>query len=147
VAVIPLHPEPAPPTWLQRIPLAGIAGALITVGIFVLAGRSHFTGFECRNRPLADVASPDGRLRAVSFVRDCGDRAPRSSQLSVLPAGEKLSAEQGNVFVAELEGGDERIEARWAANDVLEIRTGKIRKAYRADRGKVWLKIRYGRLS
>jgi hypothetical protein len=130
--------------WLQRIPIAGVVGALVTVGIFVLAGRSTFTGFTCRNRPLADVASPDGRLRAVSFIRDCGPRAPRSSQLSVLPAGEAIGEEQGNVFVAELEK-DVQIEARWAANDVLEIRTSRIVKAYRADRGKVWLKIRYGR--
>jgi hypothetical protein len=130
--------------WTQRLPIAGIVGALVTVGIFVLAGRSTFTGFTCRNRALAEVASPDGRLRAVTFIRDCGPRAPRSSQLSVLPAGEAIGDEQGNVFVAELEK-DDQIQARWAANDVLEIRTSRIIKAYRADRGKVWLKIRYGR--
>jgi hypothetical protein len=113
--------------------------------VVALAANSRMSGFACRNFPLAEVVSPDGRLRAVSFVRDCGRRAPRSTQLSLLAPGAALGSSYGNIFVAELERQNE-IEMRWSAADVLEIRTGVIRRAYRADPGQGRIRVRYGRL-
>jgi hypothetical protein len=127
-----------------RPPIAAIAATLVTLIVFGLAARSRVSGFECRNLPLAEAVVPDGSRRAVTFVRDCGRRAPRSTQLSILGRTEPL-AEHGNVFVAELERSAQ-IEMRWAADDVLEVRTGKIRRAYRADPGIGRIRIRYGRL-
>ncbi len=128
------------------IPITFVIATVLTLGVFWLAANSRVTGFQCRNFPLAEVVSPDGALRAVSFVRDCGRRAPRSTQLSLLVPGEVLGSSYGNIFVAELERQNE-IQMRWSAADVLEVRTGVIRRAYRADPGKGPIRVLYGRLS
>ena len=122
-----------------------MAATVLTLGVVWLAANSRVNGFQCRNFPLADAVSPDGRLRAVSFVRDCGRRAPRSTQLSLLPPGQVLGHSYGNIFVAELERQNE-IQMSWSAADVLEIRTGAIRRAYRADPGQGPIRVLYGRL-
>jgi hypothetical protein len=127
-----------------RPPIAAIAATLVTLVVFGLAARSRVSGFQCHNLPLAEAVAPDGSRRAVTFVRDCGRRAPRSTQLSILGANEPLG-EHGNVFVAELERSAQ-IEMRWAVDGALEVRTGKIRRAYRADPGVGRTRIRYGRL-
>jgi hypothetical protein len=128
-----------------RIPISAIAGTIVTLGLFGLAARSHLNSFQCRNVPLAEALSPDGSLRAVSFVRDCGRQAPRSTQLALIGAKEELGNRFGNVFVAELERyGD--LQMQWSSPDALEIRIGPLRRAYRADPGLGRIRIRYGRL-
>ena len=115
------------------------------LAVFGLAARSGVKGFRCRNFPLAEAVALEGGVRAVSFVRDCGRRTPRSTQLSLLAPGEALGNSYGNIFVAELERQAE-IEMRWASPEVLEIRIGAVRRAYRADPGKGRIRVLYGRL-
>ena len=119
---------------------------ILTLAVFGLAARSGVKGFECRNFPIAEAVAPDGSQRAASFVRDCGRRTPRSTQLSLLAPGEVLGNSYGNIFVAELERENE-IEMRWNGPDVLEIRIGTVRRAYRADPGKARVRVLYGLLS
>ncbi len=140
--------EPDRPSRLRLpfgIPLAPVVATVLTLGVVALAANSRMSGFQCRNYPLAEVVAPDGGLRAVSFVRDCGRRAPRSTQLSLLAPGQALGHSPGNIFVAELERQNE-IQMRWSAPDVLEVRTGAVRRAYRADPGQGRVRVLYGRL-
>jgi hypothetical protein len=122
-----------------------VAATLLTLAVFGLLARSEVKGFKCRNFPIAEAVSPDGAQRGVSFVRDCGRRTPRSTQVSLLAPREVLGNQYGNIFVAELERQNE-IELRWSAPDVFEIRVGTIRRAYRADPGKGRTRVLYGRL-
>jgi hypothetical protein len=129
-----------------RIAMALGACAIIAGVVAALSGRGPVAKFTCRNAPLADVAAPDGSRRAVSFVRDCGRRVPRSTQVSLLGPAEPLGNDRlGNVFVAELERPG-AIEVRWAAPDELEIRLGEVKRAYRADPGTGATRVRYGLL-
>ena len=127
------------------IPIAPVAATVLTLAVFGLAARSKVSGFRCRNFPLAEAVAPDGRQRAVSFVRDCGRRTPRSTQLSLLRPDEPLGNRYGNVFVAELEP-EAALEMRWSAPDVLEVRIGQVRRAYRTDPAVGRTRIRYGLL-
>ena len=129
-----------------RIAIAAVACSVLLLVLFALSARGPVAQFACTNAPLGEAVAPDGSRRAVWFVRDCGRRVPRSTQLSVLPLAEALGRGQlGNVFVAELEAPGQ-IEVRWAAADVLEIRVGPIRRAYRADPGIGPTRVLYGRL-
>ena len=87
-------------------------------------------GGNCRNEQLANLASPDGRHRAVVFQRDCGATTGSSTQVSVLSAGATLPDSAGNVFRADRNhgrapagrGGGPRVIARWITPDTLEVR-------------------------
>ena len=54
----------------------------------------------CENTGVQRLTSPDGELDVVAFERDCGATTDRSYHVSVLPAGDSLSDEGGNTFVA-----------------------------------------------
>jgi hypothetical protein len=53
----------------------------------------------CGNDNIEEFPSPDGRMKAVRFRRDCGATTGYSTHVSLLPAGSKLGNEAGNVFV------------------------------------------------
>jgi len=82
----------------------------------------------CGNQVLQQVASPDGRFKAVIFERDCGATSGYSTQVSVLPSGTKLPNESGNVFViddsdgsARLGSSGLRVWAKWLGARHLKI--------------------------
>jgi len=55
----------------------------------------------CGNREVVRVPSPDGTLEAVLFQRDCGATTDFSTQVSIVPTGERLADQGGNAFVAD----------------------------------------------
>src|SRR5689334_1844736 len=55
----------------------------------------------CGNREVERVPSPDGTLEAVLFQRDCGATTDFSTQVSIVPTGERLADQGGNAFVAD----------------------------------------------
>lgn len=83
----------------------------------------------CGNTPISEVISPGGMAKAVVFVRSCGATTDFSTHVSVLPAGQKLSNEGGNVFVADSDHGRAPtgpkgqldVRLRWTAENHLTI--------------------------
>jgi hypothetical protein len=76
----------------------------------------------CRNELKREIPSPDNRLKAVIFERDCGATVPPSTQISLLKTGENLSdGETGNVFISN-RGFDEQEAADGAKRANTEIR-------------------------
>ena len=89
-------------------------------------------GDPCRNRLLASVPSPDGRVKAVVFERDCGATTAVSTHVSILRSTDEVPerpgapwpAEVGNVFVAEKgalrpagwRGGGPWVQVVWATS-------------------------------
>ncbi|HEX8235416.1 MAG TPA: hypothetical protein VF600_05625 [Abditibacteriaceae bacterium] len=53
----------------------------------------------CSNSIISQVASPDGQQKAVVFDRDCGATTGFSTQVSILPVGDALPNDGGNLFV------------------------------------------------
>jgi len=84
---------------------------------------------DCANRAVGTVASPDARLTAIIFERDCGATTGASTQISVLPSGQPAVG-GGNVFIADTdhgaapagEGGGPAVRVRWVGRDTLEVR-------------------------
>jgi len=56
---------------------------------------------DCSNQIRREIASPNGKMKAVVFQRDCGATVGFNTQVSVLPSGSKLPNDGGNVFVAD----------------------------------------------
>lgn len=98
--------------WERFVPLAFCAVVLLT------AGCDNFAAL-CANEITQTIASPDGKVKAVIFTRDCGATTGFSTQVFVLPAGNSLPNESGNAF-AEREGS--KVDVAWTTNRELRIR-------------------------
>lgn len=72
----------------------------------------------CGNDNLVEVVSPDGRLKAVTFRRDCGATTGYSTQLSILPANRTLPNGGGNIFISR---DDPEVTVRWIDDHHLRI--------------------------
>lgn len=84
----------------------------------------------CGNEQRAEALSPNGKLKAVTFRRDCGATTTYSVQISILPAGKALPNEAGNVFVA---SGEPLVIARWVDDRHLTISGGGSSGAFKAE--------------
>jgi hypothetical protein len=72
----------------------------------------------CGNQIGYEEKSPSGKLRAVTFERDCGPTTGFTTQISILPNKQKLPNEPGNLFIAD---GDLKIGIKWETEDKLVI--------------------------
>ena len=109
----------------------------------------------CGNELLGEARSPDGRLKAIVFQRDCGATTGFSTQISVLPIGEKLPNEVGNVFVADSNhgvapsgrGGGPIVEVRWLNEGELLIRHDSRARVFQSEQSLGKVKIHYERFA
>lgn len=74
----------------------------------------------CTNLEIETAISPDGRLKAVAFARDCGASTDYSTQISLLSSDDKLENEAGNLFIADRDHG--RVEAGPGGGPTANIR-------------------------
>jgi len=78
----------------------------------------------CENELLAQAVSPDGRRKAVTFVRSCGATTGESIQISIVAHDGKEDG-GGNTFVADgnrIAGLDLGVRAEWTGPERLTIR-------------------------
>ena len=61
-------------------------------------------GDVCQNQIISESTSPDHEKSVVLFQRDCGATSAFTTQISILPPGEKPEG-TGNVFVADDDHG------------------------------------------
>ena len=102
-----------------------ILGAIIFISFAVNCILSSMFPDMCGNQIISEVTSPDGQLKAVVFVRDCGATTSYSAQLSILRNAEKLSNEAGNTFIED-SGHDNNVslevKPEWQSNRELLVR-------------------------
>ena len=75
-------------------------------------------GDKCSNTPVATIASPSGKSKAVVFPRTCGRETAPNTQVSVTPAYGKLGNIPGNALIV---GGDVALTVRWTSDASLSI--------------------------
>jgi hypothetical protein len=94
----------------------GLVLLVLCGGLLVWA----FPGIDdiCANEPLQTSLSPDKKLKAVLFRRDCGATTTPSTHVSILPATDELPNEAGNVCV---QGGEPLVNVRWVGDRHLNI--------------------------
>lgn len=85
----------------------------------------------CGNKQISEVVAPNGKLKAVTFRRDCGATTAYSVQVSIIPATKPLPNEGGNVFVA---SGEPNIVVRWIGDRHLSISGGSSSGAFKAEK-------------
>jgi hypothetical protein len=84
----------------------------------------------CYNQVLQEIPSPDNKLKAVVFQRDCGATTGFSTQVTILKTEEKLPNTGGDVFSADTDHGKVasdpgrsfKIEVYWNGSHQLQIR-------------------------
>ena len=85
----------------------------------------------CGNDIGKEVLSPDGKLKAVVFERDCGATTDFSTQISLIKASQPLPhGSSGNVFAADSDHGNVGVDVKgilpidlsWDDNNKLLIR-------------------------
>jgi hypothetical protein len=91
---------------------------------------------------LVSVPSPDSRLMAVVFERDCGATTGASTQVSVIPFGAALPNKAGNVFIADTDhgaapsgpGGGPAVGARWLSPSEAVVSHHRAARVFLAER-------------
>ena len=73
---------------------------------------------DCRNDVQQRIASPDGRLALVVFLRGCGATHAQSRQVSIVSMGDLQPTGIGNVFVAR---NERPFDVSWAGPDNIVI--------------------------
>lgn len=105
------------------------AGVILALIAAVGAGQYVLSSSSCANELLAEVASPDGKLKAVVFQRDCGATTGFSTQVSVLAASAIVGTSAGNVFTSDTNhgvapsgpGGGPVVKVGWRTPSVLVV--------------------------
>ena len=103
-----------------RVVLISVAAAVIGFNVWMYFTWPDLPLLPCKNTEVSRTASPDGRLDAVLFTRECASTRSVGSQVSVIEAGEALANKSGNAFVSN--GGD--VRAPWGGPRVALAWTG-----------------------
>ena len=85
------------------------------VGIYLL-GRGM-----CGNDIYKEYISPNGKLKAVVFQRDCGATTGFSTQISVMAAKDDLKNEAGNIYIIDGQPSQPSPKVFWRNNNELII--------------------------
>ncbi len=109
----------------RRNLLIAASGCALVVGACALFAHLAFSGGGdlCVNDNVLETVSPNARLKAVAFRRNCGATTDYSTHISILPAGDKLRNEGGNVFTANHELS---LSVHWIDDEHLRV-TGETR--------------------
>lgn len=127
--------------------LVGIVGIPILVFAFLLSGANQL----CANSPILEVPSPNGKLKAVVFERDCGATTAFATHVSVIEAASSLPNEGGNLFVADTNhnaapsgaGGGPSVQVAWFGPSALRIEHHPLARIVRAEPSAFGVKVRY----
>lgn len=98
--------------------LIGLVVVPLVVLVLVYWCIDAFLGDMCGNKVLSESVSPDGRLKAVIFKRDCGATTAYSTQVSILNSSDALPNSGGNTFAME-EG---ELVVTWTGNRSLLLK-------------------------
>ncbi|HEY9049494.1 MAG TPA: hypothetical protein VIN08_26530 [Ohtaekwangia sp.] len=109
--------------------IIAILGTLyIAVGILYTYG----TGDMCGNQMVKELTSPDGKYKAVVFIRDCGATTGFSTQVSILDNTTALDNDMaGNILVMSDHASEGRMFAEGGARvNIAWINNRKLRIQY-----------------
>ena len=113
---------------------------VVLATLFVSAACLDLTS-GCGSELLNELWSPDGKLKAAVFQRDCGATTGFSTQVYILRASDELQNENGNIFVADTDhgkapsgqGGGPELEVRWTSARKLQIKHDRRARLFLAE--------------
>jgi hypothetical protein len=118
-----------------------IFGTLAVLALTVFATLYSCAYFFCDNKIVAELLSPDGKYKAVVFVKDCGATTTWSTHISVIRWWNWVGRnDAGNAFV--MDDGDGAPEGpghgpeariRWTSGRALAVSHHPQAKIFRAE--------------
>ena len=114
----------------QRALVVSILAAVVVIGILGYLAVGGFDKSMCVVSVVRRVSSPDRRLEAVIFERDCGATTDFGTNLSVVKAGSAIADAGGNLLVADSDHGRAPLDSgnvihllvEWIGSDSLVVR-------------------------
>jgi hypothetical protein len=119
---------------LNKQGFAIICFGLVVVTVAVQLLSHTLSDGLCANKIVRELPSPNGQLKAVIFLRDCGGADGTSSQLSVLASGDTLPNKNGNLLTQD----EQRVQAEWQGESTLLVKYANGPKTYIKD-GSMWV--------
>jgi hypothetical protein len=121
------------------------------IALFLVCSACTNIAGHCGNEVLKETASPDGKMKAVIFQRDCGATTGFSTQVSILFEDEKLPDEGGNAFTADTnhgeapsgQGGGPVVEVSWLSDNELLIKHDRRARALQPPQSPLNVRILY----
>ena len=134
-----------------------IFGALIVsavVGARFYRGLSRVGDSMCGVTVVRRTPSPNGRLEAVLFERNCGATTDFVTNLSVVRAGTSISNDGGNLLVADSDGGRAPlasghvipVSVEWIGSDSLIVRYDRRARVFHRVESAHGVPVRYSTL-
>jgi hypothetical protein len=126
----------------------GILAGIVLVGIGAI---SYGLQSMCGNDIVAEYPSPDGGMRVVVFVRNCGATTDFSTQASLLGPNTQLANSAGNLFTADRDhgtapagpkGGPE-LRVRWTGPSAVVLEHHQRARVFQAERLRGRIDVRY----
>lgn len=93
----------------------------------------------CGNDIYNEYLSPNGKLKAVVFQRDCGATTWFSTQISILPAHNVLGNEAGNIFIIDGDPREVAPNLEWVDDKRIKILRKLTGKEYAAKTHYGWI--------
>jgi hypothetical protein len=98
-------------------------GRIILLALFCLTGCDSMCGSD----PIHSQVSPDGRLKAVAYLYDCGATTGFSTQVSVIDADDEITS-SGNILIVD---GKRGLNVKWLSDTKLLISNSAGHKTYK----------------
>lgn len=103
---------------------------LLSAAVSIGSSACFYGSDMCGNDAYEEFPSPNGKLKAVLFERDCGATTPFSTQVSIIENNQKLENAPGNAFIGSDDGRApltnhqtmERLEIKWVDDEHMVIR-------------------------
>jgi len=84
----------------------------------------------CENAISQTVTSPDGAHQVIVFTRGCGATTSDSTQVSLLPTGQNVGDEDGNVLAL---GDEESVKVQWKDTSTVSISFIRLSKTFKKE--------------
>jgi len=103
---------------------------IVSIGLYEMS--TFFSG-KCVNKISHEVLSPDGNYKAVLFQTNCGVASSISTQVSIMPTGEKLKNDSGNIYIIDGHPKERHIKLIWLGPKKLLIKNPSTLQPFKSE--------------
>ncbi len=98
---------------------------------------------ECTREVLTEIPSPDKLVKAMIAKQSCGTADEYSIEVSVVPVADALPDAEPNLFIAERQTQDARLQVRWKSPTDLVISYGEEAKIVKSEKHALGVYVTY----
>ena len=115
-----------------------VAGGIIGIPILIFGSLYFLLPDLCGNQVISKSLSPNDKLVAYVFERNCGATTDYSYQLSILDSDQKLKNKSGNTFRSA-----QRFEIKWGNPYELSVNYPKGAEVFKKKKYMGQIKVHY----